>query len=118
MPRNATIDPARPVGINVACESPHVIAYRFWMMLPGGKWQVVGEGQTGDDLAAFFPVGPAPKGARLAYWLGIGGNANSAFRAVVTLSQDGQMVQGGLCIEPGVTNDDHVAEVQSEVEFV
>jgi len=117
MPRTAVIDPARSVGVNVACESPHVIAYKFWLMLPGGSWQVVAKGQTGDNVADFFNVDPSPRGTRLAYWLGIGGNANTAFRAVVTLSQDGQMVPGGLCLESGSTNDDNVAQLQNEVDF-
>ena len=118
MPHDAVIDQTKTVEVNVACTSPHVIAYKFWMMKPGGQWTVVKTGQTGDDIPDFFPVGPAPKGTRLAYWLGVGGNANTVFQAAVTLSQDGQIVPGGFCAHTGTTNEHHVAEVQDEVDFV
>jgi hypothetical protein len=97
----ATVDPAKPFQASVVSESPHVVSYRLWYEIPGGTWQVFGDGGTDDNAPDVFVAGPVPKGSQVAYWLGIGGNPNTAYRAVVQIAQDSGPVSGGKCVEEG-----------------
>jgi hypothetical protein len=69
-------------------------------------------------LADFFNLGPLPTGTVLDYWFGIGGNPMTAWRALLTVSQDGRIVPGGLCTESGTTDDVGIDMRETEVAFV
>ena len=116
--RNARVDPAARLHVNVVNQSPHVVAYKIWVKQPGSDWVVVGEGQTADEVADFIDLAPLPKGTLLDYWFGIGGNAMTAWSALLTLSQGGRFVQGGLCNESGTTDADGIDVRETEVTFV
>jgi hypothetical protein len=116
--RTATVDHTLGVQVNVVNQSPHVIAYKIWVKRPGADWVEVGEGQTADELADFFSLPPLPEGTALDYWFGIGGNAMTAWRALLTLSQDGRIVPGGLCAESGTTDDVGIDTRETEVTLV
>ena len=116
--RVAVVDPTRPLQVNVANQSPHVVAYKIWVKRPNTDWADVGEGQTADDKPDFHTTGPCPKGTVLDYWFGIGGNPLTAWSALVTLSQDAHIVEGGLCGETGTTDADGVDLRETEVTFI
>src|SRR3954467_3903428 len=99
--RNARIDPSARLHVNVVNQSPHVVAYKIWIKRPGQDWTAVGQGHTADQVADFLDLDPLAKGAMLDYWFGIGGNAQTNWRALLTLSQNGRIVDGGLCDEHG-----------------
>ena len=105
------------LDVNIVSKSPHVVAYRLWRQLPQGQWEKCGEGHTADDIADHNLLKPLPEGARFAYWLGIGGNPNTQYRALVTIAQSGQIVDGGSFVEEGVANDEGVAEAHAIIDF-
>jgi len=112
-----SIDHGEELDVNIVSKSPHVVAYRLWRQLPQGQWQVCGEGHTADDIADHNLLTPLPEGARFAYWLGIGGNPNTQYRALVTIAQGGQIVDGGSFLEEGVANAQGVAEAHAIIAF-
>ena len=116
--RTAQVDPSVGLQINVVNQSPHVVAYKIWVKRPGSDWKDIGEGQTADEVADFFDLDPQPKGTLLDYWFGIGGNPMTAWRALLTLSQGGRIVPGGLCSENGTTDDTGIDMRETEVTFV
>lgn len=118
MSRIADVDPAKPIDINVVGQSPHVIVYRIWLMLPGDEWQVLATGSTADNIADHYHKGPLPEGTKLAYWFGIAGNPNTEWQALLSIAQDGRIVPGGACLEPGKTNAKGAAVRENQVTFV
>jgi hypothetical protein len=67
-------------------------------------WAIVAEGHTADDIPDHHQIQPLPDGARVAYWVGIGGKKTSVYRVVVTFSQQERIVPGGLEIIAGKTS--------------
>ena len=116
--RTAEVDPVPKVQVNVVNQSPHVVAYKIWVKVPGADWQTVAEGQTADDIADFYTLGPYPKGTLLDYWFGVGGNPLTAWSALLSLSQGGHIVPGGSCGESGTTDDAGIDVRETEVRFV
>lgn len=116
--KRVEIDPTRPIEVNVVARSPHVAAYRLWFRRPESEWERIGDGHTADDVPDFHGFGPVPQKSGFAYWLGIGGNPKTRFRVIVTLAQDGEILEGGTCVEQGMTNADGVRMREREVEFV
>jgi hypothetical protein len=118
-PRPIQNDPDSPMEINIVGQSPHVFAYRFWAREPGAdEWKVIAEGHTADDEPDFHSTGPFPDQSRIAYWVGIGGNPETDYRAVVTFSQDGAVVHGGAEILTGRTSDKGGAVEEREVVLI
>jgi hypothetical protein len=113
--RSMQNDASLPLDINVVGLSPHAFGYKFWAKVPGAAdWAVIGEGQTEDDVPDSFASGPFPDGTRIAYWTGVGGRKNSDFRLVVTFSQDGRIVVGGVDELRGRTTDHGGGVVERE----
>jgi hypothetical protein len=109
-------DPALPLDINVMGQSPHVVAYRMWFKKPGQTaWTRFAEGHTSDDISDHHTAGPFEDETKISYWLGIAGNAGTDYRAVVTFSQSGKIVEGGMCSEEGRTDANGGAESKTEV---
>ncbi len=114
--RSISNDPTHQMDINVVSNSPHVVAYRIWHAPPGSStWTVITEGHTADQKSDHHAEGPFEDGGRLYYWLGIGGKAKSAFTAAVIFSQNGRIVDGGMCDESGKTDDEGAAIRETEV---
>jgi hypothetical protein len=95
------IQPGLSLDVNVMCQTVHVVAYRVWRKSGGGAWKIVGDGHTADDIPDHFAV-PASAadtaiavGDGLAYWLGIGGPANSPYEVFITIAQGGGVLPGG-----------------------
>ena len=116
--KEAHFDPEKSVEIKVTSRSPHVVAYRLWSREPDGAWRRIGEGHTEDDQPGSHRIDPMPKNSEVAWWLGIGGNPGTSFRALVTLGQDGVLLDGGTCLEEGRTNDEGVAQREGSVILV
>lgn len=110
-------DPAFVTQVNIVGKSPHVVAYRIWFRLPGATWQVIGDGATGDDTADLVTVPVVSTGTEVHYWLGVGGNPNTRYIALVTFSQNGKLLEGGTCLESGRTDGQGIAIVNGRVEF-
>jgi hypothetical protein len=107
------IDPAASIEVNFVTRSKHVVAYRLWDRdTAQGQWQVVADGHTADHVPDLVSVPKLPRGAQIAFWLGIGGDPNSQYEALVTVSQSGKILDNGSLIERGGANDKGVAEVQ------
>ena len=118
MPRITDVDPTRPIDLNVVGQSPHVVVYRVWVMLPGGQWEVIGTGSTADNIADHYQKGPYPEGTKLAYWFGIAGNPSTDWQALLSIAQDGKIVPGGACLEQGKTNSKGAAVREDQATFV
>lgn len=107
------IDPAASIEVNFVSRSKHVVAYRLWDRdTAQEQWQVVADGHTADHIPDLVSVPKVPRGAQLAFWLAIGGDPNSQYEALVTVSQRGKILDHGSLIERGGANDKGVAEVQ------
>jgi hypothetical protein len=106
MPKQKIVkaSPGVPITVTVVSQSPHVVAYRFWSRQPGQDWVLVREGDTRDDVPDSFNTEALPKDSELLYWLGIGGNPNTPYRALVTLDQNAKRLEGGTCSEDGNTD--------------
>jgi len=99
-------DPTLAIDLEVAGETPHVIAWRVWTKAPGeDRWTVVAEGHSEDDVPDVHAIGPLAPGTLVAWWLGIGGPAGSWFRAAVRFRQRGRVLEGGERRVRGRTND-------------
>lgn len=107
-------DPTKELEVNIASDSPHVVAYKLWSQEHGGDWTVFADDGTDDDDPDFFRVGPFPPKTKLAYWLGIGGNPRTLFRARVVIGQEGRLLRNGTRIEEGSTNEQGI-EIREEV---
>ncbi|HEU5153914.1 MAG TPA: hypothetical protein VFU03_04245 [Gemmatimonadales bacterium] len=116
--RIAEVDSGSKIQVNVVNQSPHVVAYKIWVKVPGTDWLAVGEGQTADDIADFYNLGPYPKGTLLDYWFGIGGNARTAWSALLSIAQGGHIVPGGSVGESGTTDATGIDVRETEVRFV
>ena len=89
-------DPTAPIDVEVAGETPHVLAYKVWTKAPGeDRWTVAAEGHSEDDLPDIHAIGPLALGTLVAWWLGVGGSPESWFRAVVRFRQRGAILEGG-----------------------
>jgi hypothetical protein len=87
-PSSINIDPTLAIDFHVAEETPHVVAYKFWVLRAGDQWYPIGPEQTNDsrtDHWIFMP--PMPTGSRFAYWLGLWGHKNTQWRVRLTVSQ-------------------------------
>ena len=111
------IDHAAALDVNVLSKSPHVVAYRLWRQEPGTNWDMFAEGDSAAEVSDHHELSGLPGASRLAYWLGIGGNPNTQYRALVTITQAGRIVDGGSFIEEGGTNELGVAEAQAIIEL-
>jgi hypothetical protein len=118
MPKIADVNPALPIDLNVVGQSPHVMVYRIWVMLPGQAWQKVATGSTADDIADHQSAGPYPEGTKLAYWFGVAGAPSSTWQGLLSISQQGKIVPGGACLEQGTTNAKGAAVREDQVTFV
>jgi hypothetical protein len=109
-------DAAQPVGINLSGKSPHVFAYRFWKKEPGeNTYTVIRDGDTVDQIPDHFEVGKYPDGTRLAYWIGVAGRKNSAYRVSVIFAQNSKVPAGGDLTHNGSTSAKGGAVVEHEV---
>jgi len=117
--REIKMDPGKPLEVNVVSRSPHVLGYRVWTHTPQstGPWQQVADGRTDDNVPDNALVPPLATGSSLAYWFGLGGNPGTQYRALLLLSQDGQMLNDGTIIEEGVTDANGFAVVERQVRF-
>jgi hypothetical protein len=97
-----------PTDFNVACETPHVLVYRFWTKpAGGGSWTLFGEGRTDDAIADHWILPPGiPTGTLFGYSFSVGGTAVSQWRARVSVRQPGNNITGATWQETGVTSDD------------
>jgi len=117
-PKPIRHDATKEVQISVVSRSPHVVAYRLWFKRPGdAAWTRIGDGTTADDVPDSVTSGPFPDGTLIAYWLGIGGNANTKYRTLVIFSQEGNVLPGGTCIEEDKVDADGLAVVEGYVEL-
>jgi hypothetical protein len=118
--RQIRISPQKPLEMNVVSHSPHVVGYRIWTRAAGatGPWDQVADGDTADNIPDSTAIAAPPAGTSLAYWLGIGGNPNSPYQALVILSQGGEILIDGTFIEEGVTNGDGFAVAKNQVELI
>ena len=114
MPGIADVDASQPIDINVVGQSPHVVVYRIWVMLPGAQWQVIGTGSTADNIHQ----GPYPVSTKLAYWFGIAGNPATTWQTLLSIAQNGKIVPGGACLQQGQTNAKGAAVREDQVTFV
>ena len=108
---------AVPLDINVSGMSPHVCAYRLWWRQANTDWQVIAEGSTGDQAPDHVRHALA-EGAQLAYWVGVAGNPNTSYQAIITLGQEGKALPNGLVGVEGRTNDAGVDVQEDWVSFV
>lgn len=116
--RQVTLNPSKPLEVNVISHSPHVAAYRIWTRPAGGSgWTKVAEGSTADNVPDFFSTGPLTSGAKLHYWVGVGGNPATNYRIIVTLGQGGQILPDGTLVMQGTTNASGVDVLEDEVSF-
>jgi hypothetical protein len=105
------------LDVNILSKSPHIVAYRLWRRLSGTDWVLFAEGDSADEVSDHHELSGMSAGSRVAYWLGIGGNPNTQYRALVTIAQAGRILDGGSFIEEGSTNAQGVAEAQAIIEF-
>jgi hypothetical protein len=108
---------ATPIDINVSGMSPHVVAYKLWWRDAKTEWTVIGEGSTGDQQPDHFQR-PFTPGAQLFHWIGVGGNPNSNYQAIITLAQGGKALPNGLVDVSGQTNAKGVDTQQDWVSFI
>ena len=112
------VDHTIPIDVNFVSRSPHVVAYRLWRQdAANGPWIMLGEGHTADHVPDLVNVSPSPVGSRLAYWLGIGGNPNTQYQGLVTVAQNGRIVDGGSLLENGRVNSQGVAEAHAFIDL-
>ena len=89
-------DPNLPLDLEVASETPHVLAYRVWTKAPDeDRWTVAAEGHSEDGVPDVHTIGPFGRGTLIAWWLGLGGPAGSWFRAAIRFRQRGNVLEGG-----------------------
>jgi hypothetical protein len=89
-------DPNLPLDLEVASETPHVLAYRVWTKAPDeDRWTVAAEGHSEDGVPDVHTIGPLGRGTLVAWWLGLGGPAGSWFRAAIRFRQRGNVLEGG-----------------------
>jgi hypothetical protein len=113
------LDPQKPIDIMFVGQSPHVFVYRFWKKEPSDtKYIVIKDGDTVDTIPDNFRVGPYPDATRIAYWVGVGGKANSVYRFSVIFMQDGTVPAGGHQTHQGTTSAKGGAEVEHEVVLI
>lgn len=108
---------AVPIDINVAGMSPHVVAYKLWWRDAASDWTVIGEGSTGDQRPDHYQR-PSTFGAQLFYWVGVGGNADSNYQAIITLAQGGRVLPNGLVSLTGQTDGSGADARQDWASFV
>lgn len=117
--RQIRIDPATQLEINVVSRSPHVLGYRVWSRPTNasGAWNQVADGDTSDNIPDNTKIRVAAN-TSLTYWFGIGGNPNTHYRALLILSQDGQILNDGTLIEEGTSDGNGFAVVEKRVELI
>lgn len=100
-------DAGEEMDINFAGQSPHVFAYRMWFRRPGDEsWTLFGEGDTSDDVPDHQSTGPHPADTQIIVWTAVGGKPNSNYRFLLTFSQGGAIVTGGVISRSGKTSGD------------
>lgn len=105
--------------VNFVGQSPHVFAYRMWFRRPADEeWTEFALGDTEDDVPDHHTTGPHPDGTRIAINVAVGGKPRSTFRFVVTFSQNGEVVQGGMFVESGRTGENGGGSCKVGVIFV
>jgi hypothetical protein len=99
-------DPSLAIDLEVAAETPHVIAWRVWTKAPGDdRWTVAAEGHSEDDVPDVHAIGPLASGTLVGWWLGFGGPPGSWFRAALRFRQRGRVLDGGDRRVRGRAND-------------
>lgn len=99
-------DPSLPIDLEVAAETPHVIAWRVWTKAPeADRWTVAAEGHSEDAVPDVHAIGPLASGTLVAWWLGVGGPPGGWFRASLRYRQRGRPLEGGERRVRGRTND-------------
>lgn len=119
MPANTSvpIDHNAPLDVNFVSKSPHVVVYRLWRQLPQASWEICADGDSSDEVSDHHELSAMPAGSKVAYWLGIGGNPNTHYRALVTMAQGGRILDSGSFVEQGSTNAHGVAEANVVIEL-
>ncbi|HEY7877821.1 MAG TPA: hypothetical protein VIC55_06335 [Gemmatimonadaceae bacterium] len=102
------IDPTRPIDIEIAGLSSHVIAFALWSRLPDrDTWTVLGQGRTGDGTFGphILTLDGIPH-AQIYYWIAASNPArpHAAFHARVRISQHGAVVSHGEIDIHGTTD--------------
>lgn len=119
LPTSVQNDAGQSMDVNFVGQSPHVFAYRFWTKAPDATtWTKAQDGNTGDALPDFFSLGPVPDGTQVAYWVGVGGKAQSVYRFSVIFTQDGAVPAGGTQTHQDSTDDEGGAVVEHEVVLI
>jgi len=113
--RRINADPNLPIELNVTCTTPHVLAYKLWYRHPGAGWVTIGQGATSDEKPDHYVTGPHPRGTEIVYIFRIGGNPRTYYRGHLAISQQSRVLQGGLILEEGWTDNDGLAGVQNGV---
>lgn len=109
-------DPSAEIQINIVSRSPHVVAFRLWFQVPGQTdWTTVFTGKTDDDVPDYKEIRPLPDGSLIAWWLGIGGNAKTPYRTVITFAQGGHVLDGGTRLEEGKVDDNGLAFAEGTI---
>jgi hypothetical protein len=111
-------DPNCPVAVELRFDSPHVVTYHIWIALPNGPLQKVASG-TDEDLTTIsghrHVLGPYPAATKISYMVLFTGNPGTSYKAQLAVTQDGQMIEGGLVTIQGHTNQDGAAVARGEV---
>ncbi len=110
---NVKADPEKAIDFNVVPQSPHVIAFRVWTRPSAtAPWTKVDDGSSQGEHHK--DIGKIPVGGGVAYWIGVGGNANTEYRVLVALGQDGRLLPDGFT-EKGMTDGNGVAYDEREI---
>ena len=99
-------DPTLPIDLELAVETPHVVAWRVWTKAPDDdRWIVAAEGHTEDEAPDVHVLGPLALGTLIAWWIGIGGAPGSWFRVALRFRQRDEPLEAGERRVRGRTND-------------
>jgi hypothetical protein len=112
------MDPQVPIEINISGMTPHVFAYKLWWRdAANNTWMAFGQGNTGDQLPDFLQR-PFTKGAQLFHWIGVAGRQTSQYDGIITVAQNGKVMQNGLIHVTGQTNAKGVDVQQDWANFL
>lgn len=113
-PKSVKIKFDQATDFYVACETEHVVEYKFWVQRQGDKWYPIGPEHTNDEKSDHWIfMSPMPDGSVFAYWLGVWGHANTKWKARLQILQrdpadsTGSWVVRGDWTEEGTTSDEH-----------
>lgn len=109
--RQVANDPAEPMVLSFAGQSPHVFTYKVWVKRPADDdWSDSGcAGDTEDEDPPRCELGVLPDGTLLDIPIAIGGRRQSAYNGELVFSQQGTVVTGGTVAFSGTTSDEGAA---------